>query len=159
MPRTHKADAGLMVALEQRQRTLDDAQGVLSQRTRALREQAQAVQQAEARVHMVLAQMDAAQRPAPGLALPVTTLGHLEILLDWCEVQVALAQQKLAAVQAEADEARANVATAHQGVRALELVLEARAAARAEAVRRDELRMADETAARVHARNSVGVRR
>jgi len=53
-------------------------------------------------------------------------------------------------VRGEADEARGAVAAAHQAVRALELVLEARAAERAEKVRRAELRDADEIAARVH---------
>jgi hypothetical protein len=38
-------------------------------------------------------------------------------------------------------------------VRALEVVLQARVAERAEKVRRAELRMADETAARVHSQN------
>jgi hypothetical protein len=157
--RPHKADAGLLVALEQRQRALDETQAVLSQRTRFVQQHIQRVDAAEARVGMVLAQMDAAQRPAPGTALPVVTLGDLEILLDWCEVQVLVEREKLANAQVELEQARADVATAHQGVRALELVLQARAAERAEKLRREELRMADETAARVHACNSSGSRR
>ena len=80
-------------------------------------------------------------------------LGDLERVLDWREVQVANQQQRLELVQAEADLARGAVAVAHQQVRALEVVLQARVAERAEKVRRAELRMADETAARVHSQN------
>jgi hypothetical protein len=155
MPRPHKADAGLHVALEQRRRVLDDAQAVLAQRDRAVHEQAQALEAAQARVRMVLLQMDAAQRPAVGVPLPLGVLGDLERLLDWCEVQVLVQQDRLQAVQAEADAARGELATAHQGVRALELVLEARARERAERAHREELRLADETAARVHQRRLV----
>jgi hypothetical protein len=89
------------------------------------------------------------------MALPVDLLGDLERLLDWCEVQVLVQQERLHEAQASTDEARGWVATAHQAVRALELVLAKRAAERAEARRRIELREADETAARVHARNAA----
>jgi hypothetical protein len=71
-------------------------------------------------------------------------------LLGWCEEQVLVQRRQFEAARSEADEARGFVATAHQQVRALELVLEARAAERAERVHRAELRQADETAARVH---------
>lgn len=154
MARPHKADAGLILALEQRQRVLDDAQAVMAQRAQVVHAQLVALQEAEARVRNVLMQMDAAQRPAVGLALPVAMLGDLERLLDWCEVQVLVARERLQAAQSEMDEARASVATAHQGVRALELVLEARARERAEKAHREELRVADETAARVHSQTS-----
>jgi flagellar biosynthesis chaperone FliJ len=150
-----RPDASLEVALEQRQRVMDDAQAAMSQHQRALHEQARVLAQAQSRVQMVLMQIDAAQRPTTGVPLPMTVLGDLERLLDWCEVQVEVQQQRLAQVRAEADVARSALAEAHQGVRALELVLEARRAERAEKVHRAELRLADETAARVHARNSV----
>jgi flagellar biosynthesis chaperone FliJ len=153
-----RPDAALEVALEQRQRVMDDAQAALSLRERAVHEQAQAVMAARARVRLVMQQMDAAQRPAAGVALPVALLGDLETLLDWCEVQVAVQEHRLSDVQAEADAARTDLATAHQNVRALELVLEARRAERAEKVRREELRMADETAARVHSQKTLAAR-
>jgi flagellar biosynthesis chaperone FliJ len=150
-----RPDAGLQVALEQRHRVLDQERQVLSEHERALHEQALALQAAQARVQMVLQQIEAAQRPTPGVPLAVALLGHLERLLDWCEVQVEVQQQRYAEVHGETEQARGAVAVAHQGVRALELVLEARAAERAEKVQRAEIRTADETAARVHARNAT----
>jgi len=153
--RRHKADLGLWAALEQRQRVLDDAQAVLAQRDRAVHEQAQRLEEAQNRVHTVLRQMDAAQRPVAGAPLELGVLGDLERLLDWCEVQVMVQYERYTAAQAAADEARGQVATAHQGVRALELVLESRAKERAERAHREELRQADETAARVHQQRSA----
>lgn len=149
-----RPDASLAVALEQRQRVMDDAQAVMSQHERTLHEQLEALANAQARVRMVLRQIDAAQRPAAGVALAVTLLGDLERLLDWCEVQVTIEQQRLDDVRSEAEAARGKLTEAHQAVRALELVLEARRAERAEKAHRLEVRMADETAARVHARNA-----
>ena len=157
MARRHKADLGLWAALEQRQRVMDEAQAVLAHRDRAVAEQAGRLEQAQTRVHTVLQQMDAAQRPAPGAPLELGALGDLERLLDWCEVQVMVHYERYTAAQAEADAARGQVATAHQGVRALELVLEGRAKERAERAHREELRQADETAARVHLRNAMAV--
>jgi flagellar export protein FliJ len=148
-------DAGLHAALEQRRRKLDAERQVLAERELALQQQVSVFEAAEARVRMVLMQMDAAQAPVAGASLPVTVLGDLERLLQWCERQVVLQREALEAARQVADEARGAVATAHQGVRALELVLESRAAERAEKVRRAEIRLADETAARVHAQNQV----
>ena len=119
---------------------------------------ARVLSEAQARVKMVLLQIDAAQRPARGVPLPVALLGDLERLLDWCEVQVLVQRDRLDTIRAEAEEARGALATALQGVRALQLVLEARKAERAEKQHRMELRMADETAARVHSRNTVASR-
>ncbi len=150
-----RLDAGLHVALEQRQRTLDHERMVLAERELALQQQANLLATAEARVRMVLLQMDAAQAPAPGVPLPVAVLGDLERLLKWCEAQVVTQRERLEHARSEADDARGLVAVAHQNVRALELVLESRAAERAEKQRRAELRQADETAARVHERNKV----
>jgi flagellar FliJ-like protein len=150
-----RPDAALEVALEQRQRVLDDAQRVLSEHERAVQEQARALDEAQSRVRMVLMQIDAAQRPLPGVALPVAVLGDLERLLDWCEVQVLLQQERLDAAREQALQARGELAVAHQQVRALDLVLEARRAERAEKVHRTELRLADETAARVHSQKSM----
>src|SRR6185295_9178917 len=116
-----RPDAALEVALEQRRQVFDQTQLALAERERALHAQAQALADAHARVRMVLMQMDAAQRPAVGLALPVDLLGDLERLLDWCEVQVLVQEQRLQEAQAETDEARGWVATAHQAVKALEL--------------------------------------
>ena len=150
-----RPDAALEVALDQRRQIFDEAQLVLAERERVQQEQAKALADAHARVRMVLMQMDAAQRPAVGMALPVAVLGDLERLLDWCEVQVLVQEQRLEEVQAETEEARGAVASAHQGVKALELVLAKRAAERAELRRRQELRDADETAARVHSRQAA----
>src|SRR6266508_1582126 len=147
-----RPDAALEVALEQRQETFQQAQQVLSARELALHQQAQALFAAQSRVRMVLGQIDAAQRPLPGVPLAVGVLGDLETLLDWCEVEVMVQHERLQAVQADADEARGWMASAQQAVRALEGVLAKRAAERAEAKRRVELREADEIAARVHAR-------
>ena len=152
---SRRPDAALEVALEQRQRIMDDAQAVLSQRERVVAEQVAALAAARARVSAVLLQMDAAQRPTVGMALPIGVLSDLETLLDWCEVQVLVQEERLREVQAEAEIARGELATAHQNVRALELILEARRGERDEKVRREELRMADETAARVHSQKAV----
>jgi hypothetical protein len=151
----HNPDTALEVALDQRQRFLDHERQALSTHLRAVQDQADLFSTAQSRVRMVIRQIDAAQRPLPGTALPVPLLGDLERVLDWCEVQVAIQQQRLEVVQAEAEVARGAVATAHQQVRALEVVLQARVAEREEKVRRAELRMADETAARVHSQNLV----
>jgi len=153
-----RPDVALEVALEQRQRIMDEAQAALSHHERTLQEQLRVLSEAQARVNMVLLQIDAAQRPLQGAPLPVALLGDLERLLDWCEVQVLVQRDRLDTIRAEAEEARGALATAHQGVRALQLVLEARKAERAEKQHRVELRMADETAARVHSRNAVSSR-
>jgi hypothetical protein len=150
-----RPDVALEVALEQRQRALDQERQVLAERDLAVQEQAALLGAAEARVRLVLRQIDAAQRPVPGVPLAVGVLGDLERLLDWCEVQVVIHKERLDVARGEADAARGVVAVAHQQVRALELVLEARAAERAEKQRRAELRMADETAARVHSQKAA----
>ncbi|MBV9897064.1 MAG: flagellar FliJ family protein [Chloroflexi bacterium] len=150
-------DAGLETALDQRRRKLDLERQVLAEREIAVQQQAAVLAAAGSRVRMVLSQIEFAQQPAPGIALPVALLGELEQLLRWCEAQVVAQRAHLEALRSEADEARGAVANAHQGVRALELVLEARAAERAEKQRRIEIREADETAARVHAQK-VGTR-
>jgi hypothetical protein len=155
MPRP---DSGLEAALEQRQRAFEQTQQVFSHRERTLAEQLQLLQAAQSRVQMVLAQMEAAQRPAHGVALPVALLGDLERVLRWCEEQVQVQRDRLEAARLEAESARADMAAAHQQVKALELVLEARRKERAERVRRAELRLADETAARVHARKAAATR-
>jgi hypothetical protein len=153
MPR--RPDAALEVALGQRQRVLEEAQQVFSEHERALQEQARLLAAAQARVQMVLLQIDAAQRPVPGVPLAVPMLADLERLLDWCEVQVLVQGERMDEVRVEAEAARSVVASAHQNVRALELVLAARAAEREEKTRRADLVLADETAARVHTRNTV----
>jgi flagellar export protein FliJ len=152
-------DAGLLVALEQRRRALEDAQHTLFMHERRVNEELAVLATGEQRVQTVLQQIDQAQRPEPGQPLSVETLGDLERLLLRCEEQVRLQAERVALVRAEADEARKVVATAHQQVRALELVLEHRAAERAEQTRRAEQRETDETAARIHSRGLVRVRR
>jgi hypothetical protein len=147
------------VALDQRRRRLDEERRVLAERELVVQEQAALLASAESRVRMVLMQIDAAQQPASGVALAVDLLGDLEHLLQWCEMQVVVQRQRIEAARSEANTARGLVATAHQQVRALELVLEARAAERAEQARRAEVRMADETAAQVHARNQAAAAR
>jgi flagellar export protein FliJ len=151
MPR--HPDAGLLVALEQRRRALEAARQELFARERRVSEELAVLATGERRVKMVLQQIELAQHPGPGEPLSVVTLGDLERVLLRCEEQVHLQTQRLRIVQAEADEARKAVAAAHQQVRALELVLERRAAVRAEHERRAEQRETDETAARVHARS------
>jgi chromosome segregation ATPase len=153
MPR--HPDAALLVALDQRRRTLEDAQQAMYAHMRRINEELAALAHAEQRVQAVLHQIDDVQRPADGQRLRVETLGDLERLLLRCEAQVRAQAERVAAVQAEADQWRTAVAAAHQQVRALELVLENRAAARAEARRRAEQRETDEIAARVHARGLV----
>ena len=150
-----RPDAALEVALDQRQKRLDQERQVLAERELVFQEQARALDAAQARVRMILMQIDAAQSPVAGIPLPVAVLGDLEQMLQWCEAQVVLEQERYDAAREETDVARGVVAVAHQQVRALELVLEARAAERAEKQRRVENRLADETAARVHAQNAV----
>lgn len=150
-----RPDAALEVALEQRQLRLDQERQGLAERELVFQEHAQALSAAQSRVRMILMQIDSAQSPSIGLPLPVTVLSDLERVLHWCETQVVVEQQRYDAAREETDVARGAVAVAHQHVRALELVLEARAAERAEKQRRVENRLADETAARVHARNLV----
>jgi flagellar biosynthesis chaperone FliJ len=150
-----RPDAGLEVALEQRRRVLDAAQQRLSERERSVQDAAHHVASAEGRVQKVLDQIAAAQQPGQGQNLAVTLLSDLERLLRWCDEQVGLEQARLAAATAQAETARGELAAAHQHVRALEVVLEARAAERAEAQRRVDLRVADETAARMHRRKSA----
>jgi flagellar FliJ-like protein len=149
MPKVNP-DGGLEVALEQRRHKLDSERRVLAERDLVVQHEASLLAGAESRVRMVLAQIETAQNPTPGVPLPVAILGDLERLLQWCESQVVSQRASLEAARATADEARGSVAAAHQGVRALELVLEARATERADKQRRVELREADETAARVH---------
>jgi hypothetical protein len=149
MPKLNR-DAGLEAALDQRRTRLDQSRQLLAEREMAYQQQAEQVAYAESRVRMVLQQMEAAQQPVPGVVLAVALLGDLERLFEWCQAQVLIERERLELVTAAADEARGIVASAHQQVRALELVLEARAAERSEARRRAELRDADETAARVH---------
>ena|SRR5438270_6916345 len=152
---SRRPDTGVIVALGQRQRVLDDAQQVLSEQERAVQEQARVLAAAQARVRIVLLQIDAAQRPVPGVPLAVALLADLERLLDWCEMQVLVHRGRLDEARAQAEVARSAVAAAHQQVRAMELVLAARAAEREEKMRRAELVIADETAAGVHTRNAV----
>ena len=153
MPR--HPDAGLLVALDQRRRTLEDAQQAMYLHLRRINEEVAVLASAEQRVQAVLHQIERAQRPEPGERLSVETLGDLERLLLRCEAQVQAQAERVAAVQAEADESRQAVAGAHQQVRALELVLEKRAAGRDEVRRRAEQRETDETAARTHAQGLV----
>jgi flagellar export protein FliJ len=155
MPRP---DAGLEVALEQRQRAFEQTQQVLSSRELALADQIHRLHTAQSRITMVLGQIDAAQRPAPGVALPVAMLADLERMLRWCEDELRIQEERVEAARLDVDDAREGLAKAHQKVKAIELVLEARRAERAERVRRAELRDADETAARVHARKVASVR-
>jgi flagellar export protein FliJ len=143
------------VALDQRRRTLEDAQQAMYAHMRRINEELAVLANAEHRVQAVLHQIEDVQRPTGGQRLSVETLGDLERLLLRCEAQVQAQAERVAVVQAEADDSRKAVAAAHQQVRALELVLDNRAAARAEARRRAEQRETDETAARVHARDMV----
>src|ERR1700738_70518 len=108
----HNPDEALEVALDQRQRVLDHERQALSAHLRAVKEQADLFSTAQSRVRMVIRQIDAAQRPVPGSPLAVSLLGDLERVLDWCELQVAIQQQRLEMVQAEAEVARGAVAAA-----------------------------------------------
>src|SRR6266542_1876976 len=99
---SQRPDSALIVALGQRQRVLEEAQQVFSEHERALQEQARLLAVAQARVQLVLHQIDAAQRPVPGVPLAVTMLADLERLLDWCEVQVLVQRERLDEVRVEA---------------------------------------------------------
>src|SRR5712691_9453147 len=110
---SRRPDTALEVALGQRQRVLEEAQQVFSEHERAMQEQARLLGAAQSRVQMVLHQIDAAQRPAFGVPLPVAMLAGLERLLDWCEVQVVAQRLRLEEVRAEAEVARSAVAAAH----------------------------------------------
>src|SRR5437764_15366898 len=103
-----RPDAPLEVALGQRQRVLEEARQVFSENERALQEQARLLAAAQARVQMVLLQIDAAQRPLPGVPLAVSMIGDLERLLDWCEVQVLIRGERMDEVRVEADAARSS---------------------------------------------------
>jgi flagellar export protein FliJ len=153
-----RPDSGLRVALEQRKRVFEYAQQALSERDRALQEELGRLMLDQSRVVTVTQQIDDVQRPEPGVQLPVALLGDLERLLIRCELQVEAQAQRVALARAETDAARGELAAAHQQVRALELVLEARAAERAEERRRAENRNADETAARVHSTRLAAAR-
>src|SRR5438067_9828925 len=122
-----RPDAGLEAALDQRRQRLDFERQALAERELAFRDQLERLAAAESRVRMVLLQMDAAQQPVAAAPLPVAMLGDLEQLLRWCEAQVVAQQERLEVLRGAADAARGAVASAHRGVRALELVLEARA--------------------------------
>src|SRR4026209_442694 len=100
-----RVDAALEVALTQRRQTFDRTQQEFSVRERAMQVQAQAFVAAQARVRMVLMQMDAAQRPVKGVTLAIGVLADLEQLLDWCEMQVLVEQERLETTQNEANEA------------------------------------------------------
>ena len=115
MPR--HPDAGLLVALDQRRRALEDTQRTMHAHVRRVEEELAVLASAEQRVQTVLHQIDAVQRPEAGQPLSVATLGDLERLLLRCEAQVQAQAERVAAVRAEADEARQAVAAAHQQVR------------------------------------------
>src|SRR5918911_707548 len=103
---SQRPDSGLTVALEQRQRVLDQERQVLAEREQAVAEQAGRLSVAKSRVRMLLQQIDAAQRPVPGVPLAVAVLGDLERMLKWCEEQVTIQQARLEAARADADVAR-----------------------------------------------------
>src|SRR3977135_2356248 len=121
-----RPDVALEVALDQRQRIMDEAQAALSHHERALQEQLRVLSEAQSRVNMVLLQIDAAQRPVPGAPLPVALLGDLERLLDWCEVQVLVQRDRLDTIRAEAEEARGAPAPAPPGGGAVQVLLRGR---------------------------------
>src|SRR5437764_15009408 len=105
-----RPDAALEVALEQRQRVLDQERKVLAERDLAVQDQAAQLSAAESRVRMVLMQIDAAQRPVPGVCLAGTVLGGLERLLDWGGVQAAGQEERVDSDGGEAVTARCEVA-------------------------------------------------
>src|SRR5207302_9935410 len=95
-----RPDAALEVALEQRQRKLDEERQVLAEREMVVAQEAGLLQAAESRVQMVIHQMDAAQAPLAGAPLAVALLGDLERLLQWCEAPALLQRERLAAARA-----------------------------------------------------------
>ncbi len=150
MPRSNP-DAGLQVALEQRRRILETAQLELAERERVVMEEARHLAAIEARVAVAHSQL-AEAHAAPGRSVDVGKLSELDTFLQICERDAAAQSARLSVARSHSDDARQGVVAAHQQVRSLELVLEARAAARAEERRRSEARQADEIGSQLHTR-------
>lgn len=146
----HSEDTALEVALEQRRELLEAAQLELAARERVVQAEAERLREYQRRTALVLDQVVRQHAVPAGRSLDVPVLSDLDAQLRRCERDAATQEARLSAARAAADEVRGAVVTAHQRVRALELVLEARAAERAERQRRAEVREADEVAARVH---------
>ena len=66
-----QANAGLEAALEQRRRKLDQERQVLAEREIVVQQQAAVLASAEARVRMVLQQIDQAQQPVLSATLKI----------------------------------------------------------------------------------------
>ena len=144
------------MVLEQRREVLDGAQRALAERERTVAEEAQQLMHCQERVAAARTALANEQSVGRGARLDVALLVDLEAHLIRCEGAVAVQVARLESARRLADEARGAVVAAHQEVRALEVVLEARVAARADESRRREAREADEIAARVHARHQGG---
>lgn len=149
MPRP--PDAGLKVVLDQRRRQLQEAQLALAEQERALQQEAQRLRIAETTVASVRNEMYQSQSPREGHRVNVSRLAELEQIADRCDSARAAQCTRVETAQREMEGRRLAVAEAHRGVRALDLILEARAKARAERHRRAELHDADELAARAFA--------
>lgn len=146
-------DAGLETVLEQRRRILETLQMELALRERTVQQETRRQRFREQRVADTRAEIAEAQNVREGGRLDVQRMHDLERGLLVCEDELANQVGRLQAAQLHATSARLEVVQAHQGVRAIELVLENRAAARAEDARRIEGRAADEVAARAHLKN------
>jgi flagellar protein FliJ len=151
-----RPDAALEMVLEKRREVLDEAQRGLAERERIVAEEAQQLAVCEMRLAAARTGLADEQSVGRGARLDVGRLLELEAYLIRCEGAVAAQVARLESARSQADEARSVVVAAHQDVRALEVVLEARVAARADEARRRETREADEVAARVHARGQDG---
>ncbi len=149
MPRN--PDAALEVALEQRRRGLEVARLELAGRERTVQAEAARLARLDGRVAAAQAHL-AAAHVAAGQALDVAALCERDAFLQRCERDAADQSARLSAARSQAERARSQVVAAHQRVRSLELVLEARATARAERQRRAEARQTDEIATGRHAR-------
>ncbi len=150
MPRNHP-DAGLRVAFEHRRRLLEAAQLQLADRERVVQAEAQRLATIEGRVAVAQAQI-AEAHASFSATVDVAKLSELDAFLQICEQDAAAQKARVSAARSRAEDARLDVVAAHQRVRSLELVLEARAAARAEQRRRSDARQMDEIGTQQHTR-------
>ncbi len=150
-------DGALEVALEQRRQVLETAQLELAARERVIQAEAERLASLDARVMLAEQEIVREHVHGGGRPLDVPKLGQLDVFLQRCERDAAAQRARLTAARDHADDARSTVVAAHQRVRSLELVLEARARERAERGRRGEVREADEVAARIHAGQRAGL--
>ena len=155
----NRADSGLQTALDQRRQVLERVQVEMAARERMVAAEVERLEACQQRIAQIQEQVAEKQTPAEGTRLDVEALGELERVQMLYERLGAAQAAQVAQVRAYANQKRAELLHAHQGVRALEVVLERRAAVRKEHRHRADLRDADELAARTYASDFSGRRR